>query len=239
MKTVFAVISALLYMAIGWFFLALLFDVVGNSSGYYVREIMSAPTVRFFLMWVVCPWFGGFFAAYATPKVFGSVDASLIVACLITAVVTFFVLTVAILSATLVYQLAMLEEFENMGIRSLFRLDLLPSLPHPILSSLLHLVVAVFALVVGARMGKRLGDWKFVPILRQWISGLWTRISAWWGRLVTKWEEYWNEWRGPPSMGERTSIWRGWFASWRRWFSDKWKRVRGQRERRPDDDTAA
>jgi len=87
-KTALAVVVAFFILIAGWFFLAALLAGIG----YLASRATEGASLMFFLntllMWILGPGFGGFIAIYVTPKIFKTVDVTVINTSFISVVIT-------------------------------------------------------------------------------------------------------------------------------------------------------
>jgi hypothetical protein len=129
LKTTLAVIVAGVFMLIGWLLLtALLYGVMYVAS--HAREgVGLMHLLNILLMWILGPGFGGFLATYITPRLFRTVDVSIIATSFISVVVT---LAVVMGLLSLVY-----PQRDSTGI-----------------GQFVLFVVQVAAVVAGAKIGK-------------------------------------------------------------------------------------
>lgn len=88
MKPTFAIMVACLLMLLGWLMLGgLLYAVLWVASN--AREgVGLLHILNVLLVWILGPGFGGFMAAYVTPRVFKTIDVSTITTGFISVVVT-------------------------------------------------------------------------------------------------------------------------------------------------------
>ena len=74
MKPVFATLTSLAVLVIGWLVMALLLSMIGAVASQARSGVGLLHVVHTFLIWVLSPGIGGFFAVYLTALWFNSVS---------------------------------------------------------------------------------------------------------------------------------------------------------------------
>lgn len=93
MKATLAVVSAFIFLIIGWAFLSVLLYGIGYIA-FHARDSVGLMGVfQILLMWVLSPAFGGFLASYVTPQCFKSVRPEIIFTGFISVLITLVAIT--------------------------------------------------------------------------------------------------------------------------------------------------
>ncbi|MFZ5862070.1 MAG: hypothetical protein ACOYXR_04390 [Nitrospirota bacterium] len=78
MKAILSTLSSVIILVLGWVLMATILAVIGIIASRARPEVGVFPLVNIFLMWVLSPGVGGFFAVYVTALLFRSVPISTI-----------------------------------------------------------------------------------------------------------------------------------------------------------------
>jgi hypothetical protein len=132
-KPIFATLSSLAVLVTGWIIMAILLSLIGAIASQAHGGVGLLHLIHVFLIWVLSPGIGGFFALYVTALLFNSVSTH-------TIYVSFVSATAVILAVLLLA-----------GIVSI-RLGESP------LGSLILFALQAAAIFLGARVGKAAAD---------------------------------------------------------------------------------